>query len=738
MSFDLNTHEIFFLFAGVASLFTALFLYMERYSHLAVLRGVRSWALSLFLIGLGFSLFSQNRFLPLYAATLPAQILITLGVLCQIRSLIILLESRIYIKAFYALWGGTILAFTFFTVIVEHTALRACLIAVFYAFAGLAAAYVLFAYKEKTIESRPVFLGGLYVFFALVMVSRAVYFASHIFLPRVDPFPGGGYEVLLNAVLFLVGIFPTMGFVALCSQIYQARFFATERELEKTLREHELILGFALDATVDAVWDFDVATKTPHFFREWEKMLGYRQGELKESSIRWKDILHPEELFSIKMSFAALLKGRIQTLDTTVRIKAKNDEYVWIKIRGIVVERDGKGNPLRLVGTLKNIDVEIRRIEDARKNSLLIDAVFKSASVGILIVDRDKKVLKYNSNSEEFYGLKGGVDFIEKQKELQFLSLLYPHEKSRQVPAAIALHEINKDYAEVVGFLLPHTLEERWLWVSVRYIEALDVAVCVSTDITELIAARDALHVSALELEDKVLYRTAELTQVNQELEAFSYSLSHDIRAPITRAQNWLRNLKKESSERLGERGVQMLKFVEGEMLHLQAMTAAMFRLSHASQIPLSLSKVNLTVIAEEIIEELRLEYPAQLIQASIEPDLEVSADKELVRLLLRNFLENAVKFSQNKEQSFVHVGKLVDENTVSYFVSDNGEGFEMQYADKLFAPFQRLHSAAEFAGLGVGLSIARRIVHRHGGRIRVLSQKGRGTAFYFTLPDAP
>ncbi len=719
---ELSIYEIFFLCGAAASFFSALFLFLERYSHLSVIRGVKSWVLSLVVLGSGFALLGFNRAMPWFLTVVPAHILLSLGGLFQVRAIAILLERKFPRRYFYGVWLLVLSVYSYFVLTDAEIALRIVLISNFYAFLAGSIGYLLLTDKHTPAKNRPYFFGGIYLLVALLLFIRSFYFIARLSQSDVPMFPGGGYAVLLLAGVFLVASFPTMGFIALCSQIYQVRFFAREliednrQQLQKALRENELVLGFALDSTVDAIWDFDLASKKPRFFRDWEKMLGYNAGELDGKELHWREILHGDEISDLKNLFAALIKGRTAQLEKTLRMKSKSGDFVWIKLRGLVVERDEDGMPQRLVGTLKNIDVDIRRIEEGRKNALLLDAVFESASVGLLVIHRSQKILKANRTIETLFALSMSADFVENLESLQFLSPVYPHEKQFAPPAAIARDVFESDKIGIVGFLLPHTLEERWLWMTTHYLEPMDAAVWFATDITELVEARDALQRMANELEDKVLLRTAELTQVNHELEAFSYSLSHDIRAPITRAQNWVRNLEKGYSDALGEKGRQMLAFIQAEMEHLEAMNAAMLRLAHASQTPLRISEVNLSGMAEELLSELRLENPTQSIQASIEHDLVVTADGELLRLLLRNLLENSVKFSQKKTLCHIHVGKEINGNDTTFFVSDNGEGFEMQYADKLFAPFQRLHSATEFPGLGVGLSIVLRIVHRHGG----------------------
>lgn len=254
-------------------------------------------------------------------------------------------------------------------------------------------------------------------------------------------------------------------------------------------------------------------------------------------------------------------------------------------------------------------------------------------------------------------------------------------------------------------------------------------------DITSLIETQEELKKLNNSLEQRVAQRTAELESLNAELEAFAYSLSHDMKAPLTRMESWF-NVLGEKSKVISDDSLEKpMAFVRAEIKNINAMITAMLALSRASKVTFNLDSINLSALATEVIDELRLETPGRTIEARIEPDLKVNADLNLVRILLRNLLENAVKFSGNRPVTKIEIGKTRNAHE-EFFVRDNGVGFDGKFADKLFAPFQRLHSQADFPGTGIGLAIAQRVVHRHGGRIHAESIPDAGTTFFFSLPD--
>jgi light-regulated signal transduction histidine kinase (bacteriophytochrome) len=227
------------------------------------------------------------------------------------------------------------------------------------------------------------------------------------------------------------------------------------------------------------------------------------------------------------------------------------------------------------------------------------------------------------------------------------------------------------------------------------------------------------------------------LQEINAELEAFSYSISHDLKAPLSRAENWLYIFQHEFRAAIGEKGLGMLLYVRSEISAMQRMIEAMLVLSRIARSNIERVEVDLALKANEIMEQLRAENSEAVIAFSVPEHAVVYADRELLHILLRNLLENAIKFSKGQNPIRIEMGCTRAGQDVLCFVRDNGVGFDMRYADKLFAPFQRLHTQAEFPGTGIGLATAQRIVHRHGGKIWAESEPGKGTTIYFTLSGA-
>ncbi len=236
------------------------------------------------------------------------------------------------------------------------------------------------------------------------------------------------------------------------------------------------------------------------------------------------------------------------------------------------------------------------------------------------------------------------------------------------------------------------------------------------------------------ELEERVRQRTAQLEEANRELEAFSYSVSHDLRSPIRAIQGFSSILMKEYGDTLDADGIDALQRVIAASRKLNNLIDSMLSLSRVAREELHVSSVDLSEMAAEILHDLRTRHPERSVEFKIDQDMAVLADSRLMLIVMTNLLDNAWKFTQRKEEAVIEVGKCTGPEGDAFFVRDNGAGFNPSHANRLFAPFQRLHSDAEFEGTGVGLAIIHRVIQRHQGKIWAESEVGTGTTFFFTI----
>jgi hypothetical protein len=236
------------------------------------------------------------------------------------------------------------------------------------------------------------------------------------------------------------------------------------------------------------------------------------------------------------------------------------------------------------------------------------------------------------------------------------------------------------------------------------------------------------------ELEQRVRARTAQLEATNKELESFAYSVSHDLRAPLRGIDGFSAALAEDFGEVLGAEGRGWIDRIQAAGARMSQLIDDLLQLSRLTRSDLSLEQVDLGAVARDVVRELQEQEPERSVEVEIAPRLSAVADPTLIRAVLDNLIRNAWKFTGKREHARIEVGAREDSGTWVYYVKDNGAGFSMRNADKLFGAFQRLHRQEDFPGTGIGLATVQRIVHRHGGRVWATSAPEQGTAFYFTL----
>ncbi len=250
----------------------------------------------------------------------------------------------------------------------------------------------------------------------------------------------------------------------------------------------------------------------------------------------------------------------------------------------------------------------------------------------------------------------------------------------------------------------------------------------------ELYRAQQELRRYRTQLETLVEERTIALTAINRELEAFSYAVSHDLRAPLTQFDGLSKTLLENNGKLLDRRTTANLKKMRQASERMSSVFDGLQMLFRLSSGEIRREELDVSALSGQIIDELQAASPGRRVELDIAPGVTVSGDRRLVRILLANLINNALKFSGAKKPARISIGSEVVEGETRVFVKDNGVGFDMIDSHRLFGAFQRLHSQSEFAGAGIGLATARRIVNRHGGRIWAEGAAGDGATFYFVI----
>lgn len=237
------------------------------------------------------------------------------------------------------------------------------------------------------------------------------------------------------------------------------------------------------------------------------------------------------------------------------------------------------------------------------------------------------------------------------------------------------------------------------------------------------------------ELEERVRTRTAELESANEELRAFSYSVSHDLRAPLRKIESFCQILIDEHGEELGGAAQGFFERIQANSERMSALIDEILKLSRISRESMELVEVDVTALAREVVDEIQQGEPDRQLDVNIEEGLRATADRALLRVVLDNLFSNAWKFTSRRSDACIEFRRIADERRDTFAISDNGAGFRMEDAGKLFQPFQRLHPSHAFPGTGIGLAIVNRIMRRHGGDISAKGKEGVGATFTFSLP---
>jgi PAS domain S-box-containing protein len=401
----------------------------------------------------------------------------------------------------------------------------------------------------------------------------------------------------------------------------------------------------------------------------------------------------------------------------------------WLLISAIIVAVGVL--VVRTASSLERLDAErsgaLAELHQANEQlRVLID----SSPLAIAVLDAEGAVRLWNQAAEDTFGwskeevIGNPYPVVEEGGRELFASDL--RLTASGSPLAVARRRRRKDGSS--------------LWVHSARAPLRDPAgeitgvIVVSVDISDRIEAEERVRQMNVELEQRVDERTRELTLANRELEAFSYSVSHDLRAPLRAIDGFGKALLEDYGEALDATAGDYVERMRAASQRMGQLIDDLLKLSRLSRSEMHRVRVDLSELARSIARELRESEPEREVEVVVQDGLEATGDPELLRIALTNLIGNGWKFTRDAEHARVEVGGRWQGDEHVFFVRDNGVGFDSAYVDRLFTPFQRLHSQHDFPGSGIGLATVSRVVRRHGGRVWADARPGQGAAFFFTL----
>ncbi|MGB2697686.1 MAG: PAS domain S-box protein, partial [Candidatus Zixiibacteriota bacterium] len=372
--------------------------------------------------------------------------------------------------------------------------------------------------------------------------------------------------------------------------------------------------------------------------------------------------------------------------------------------------------------------IQRMRAEEAIRESEVKFRNLAEQSPNMIFINKKGRVIYANKKCEEIIGYKREEFY---SPHFDFFTLISPDSKDL-IKDNFERHIKGEEVAPCEYTLTTKGGEKIEVILTTKLIryEGANAILGTVTDITERKRAEKEIQ----KLNESLKLQAEELAAANKELEAFSYSVSHDLRAPLRTIDGFSRALLEDYGKKLDDLGKDYLQRVRAGTQHMGQLIDNLLSLSLAIRTQIRREETNLSELVHNIAADLEKTQPERQVQFVIQEGVFARGDPQLLRDVLENLLNNAWKFTEKHSRARIEFGATQKEEQTVYFVSDDGAGFDMTYVSKLFIPFQRLHSTAEFSGNGIGLAIAKRIINRHGGRIWAEGEVEKGATFYFTL----
>jgi hypothetical protein len=515
-----------------------------------------------------------------------------------------------------------------------------------------------------------------------------------------------------------------------------ARRTAETRAALDLLKLGEERLRLALQAANQGIFDLDLRTGEAIVSPEYAAMLGFDPASFRETKDAWMARMHPDDREAVARVCSDYMDGRVGEYRLEFRQRTATGDWIWILGLGRVVERDRAGAARRMLGTHTDVTVRKHMEENLAASEARFRHAVEEAPIPIMIHAEDGEVLALSRAWVEISGYeRGEIPTLEAWTERAY------GERKEQVRAVIArTYGLARREAEGEYLVDCRDGTQRvWDFSSVslgRLPDGRRIAISMAADVTERKRSEAQVRALNAELEERVAARTAELAAANRELDAFSYSVSHDLKAPLRGIDGYSQIVLEDYGERLDDEGRMLLGKVRHGVAQMHQLIEDLLAYSRMDRRALQTMTLDLPALVAAAVAEREAEMSAAgaVLQVDV-PPCTVRADRDGLAMALRNLLGNAIKFSREARPPAIQITARTAVDRVTLCVSDNGIGFDMQFHDRIFEIFTRLQRAEDYQGTGVGLALVRRAMGRMGGRVWAESAPGQGAAFYLEIP---
>lgn len=495
------------------------------------------------------------------------------------------------------------------------------------------------------------------------------------------------------------------------------------KQAETKLQQSEAHLREAQRIGNLGSWHYDLATDRITWSDQLYRIFGLSVGTPLATFDTLQTYLHPTHRERHRQVVEQIITTQ-QPYDEEFRIVRADGTEAMIHVRGEAI-LDAAGITTQLTGTAQDITQRQEAAQRLEDLSLRLSLALDSGQIGTWSLDLQTQRVNWDERLRQIYGLTTAPASLA-----EWRGTLHPED----------VGQVDADFAQVLAGAQPTPQTVR-MWRSdgqLRWIRATALMetdaqgqpwrmVGTVVDITETKQAEEQLHQTS-----------AQLAASNHELEAFAYSVSHDLRAPLRAIDGFSQALLEDYGDRIDAEGQDYFHRIRHNVHRMGQLIDGLLRLSRISRSAMACQWVDLSALVQDQVAELQQQEPDRCVTLGLTPKLIVWADRALMQVVITNLVHNAWKFTSHHPKAQIAFGSTQHQGEIVYYLHDDGAGFDMAYANQLFGVFQRLHNTNEFPGTGIGLATVQRVIHRHGGRVWAEAAVEQGTTVYFTLPQPP